>query len=66
MPAAAIAAAGVVLGGEDVAGGQRTSGPGLLRRFDQNGRLNRHVEAAGRSGLPSAVVRLPYFPAQGH
>jgi len=65
MPAAAIAAAAWVLVEKNVAGGPAHLGAQGCERFEsERPSENRHVEAAGDSGLPSALFGA-VLPAAG-
>ena len=52
----------MVLGGKDVAGGPAEIGPQCFERFDQHGRLNRHVETAGDFQPLERLLVSIFFP----
>ena len=55
----------VVLSREDVAATPSYFRTKSLKRFDQHGRLDRHVQAAGNPGA-AEWLRGPVFLSQGH
>jgi hypothetical protein len=65
VPVAAIAAGGVVLGGEDVARGPAHVGAQGLQRLDQHGRLDGHVQRAGDARALQGLLGREFL-ANGH
>jgi hypothetical protein len=65
MPAAAIAAAGVILRRENVARRPAHLGAERCQRFDEHRRLHRHVDAADDASAFQRLLRL-VLPAQRH
>ena len=58
-------ARGMILRRENIAAAPGDLGSQLAQRFDQHGRLNRHVQAAGDAGARERL-RAAVFLAQGH